>query len=162
MSAVNHLHRASAHFTKHKERRGATLSLGFGRIGSFKELGKEIIVERNSRNVSCCIDTEAVHAHFDKASIAINDILAHSRVFGVKVHTVTRDLSPPSRWVVPVEPPFVVPIVVDILVGEIRVFHQRQTRSVLVAGFHRSIIFGKLTALGLRQHLHATDIAKVD
>ena len=80
----------------------------------------------------------------------------------VKIDAVACYLSPPARRVVPVKPRLVVPIVVDVIVLEIRILHQCQARAVLVCRLHRGIVRRKPAALTLRHHFHAADVSKVD
>ena len=66
-AAVNHFHRAGADFAEHEEGAAAAFCLRFCRFRRLLELRQEIFVERETRDVSCGVDTEAVNAHLDEA-----------------------------------------------------------------------------------------------
>ena len=83
--------------------------------------------------MSAGIDTEAVHSHFYKVGVAVNQIVVSRRIFRIEIHAVAGNLSPPACFVVPVEVSEMVPQVVHIMVLSVGVFHFPKPRSILLA-----------------------------
>ena len=90
--------------------------------------------------MSAGVDAESVNAHLDERAVAVDQILGHSRVLGVQVNTVTCDLCPPARVVIPVKLPEVVPIVVSVVILIIGVLHHLQSHVILLARGQAAVV----------------------
>ena len=119
--AISHVREASAALAKHEEGTAIeTFALILFR--DLEELGDKRSIESKARDMACSVDTEAVDTHLDEIAILLNEVLRHGGVLGVKVDTVTCDLTPPAVGKVPVPAcTYVMPIVVVILVGAVGV-----------------------------------------
>ena len=148
MSAV-----AGAYLGKHEK-------FGFAHfLCYFEECIVERLVENQARHVSPGVNTEAIDTHFDEFAVGINDVVEHSRIFGVEIDTIACNLHPLASEVVPVAITEVVPIVVSVVILAIGVFHLRQSSLILVARSEVEITFGE-AAVGVEFHA-LIDVAKV-
>ena len=112
--------------------------------------------------MSSCVYTETIDTHLDKAGIAFHEVLRNRRVLCVQIDAVACNLSPPARRVVPVEPSFVVPVVMRVAVCEVRVLHHCQACAVLIGGLHIGIVCRKHSSLFGRYGYHrCIDIAQI-
>ena len=108
------------------------------------------------------VDTETVDTHLDEAGVAFHQVIGHAGILGVEVNAVTCNLSPPAGGIVPVKPSLVVVEVVDILVGEVGVLHQRQAGAILVFCREREVVVGKKSAVADGEGLHrGVDVSEV-
>ena len=102
--------------------------------------------------MTTCVDAETIDTHFDELSVTTYEIVGYVWIFGIEVNTVACDLSIPSRVVVPV--PFVadmVPIVVDIVVLSVGIFHFGEAFGVLLVARKIVIVVGKASAIFLSE-----------
>ena len=113
------------------------------------ESGNVDLVECQAGDVPSCIDTETINTHPDECAVAVNQVLGNSGILGIQIHTVSSNLSPPPRVVVPVELPEVVPIVVCVVVLVVGVFHLFQAVVILLARGQASVVCGQYTANGI-------------
>ena len=91
---------ARAHFREHIERRAAALVFGcFARRDESRDEG---VVEGQTGYMTACVDTETVHAHLDKRSVAPDEVVIDGGVLRIEVHAVAGDLEEPAVGLVPV------------------------------------------------------------
>ena len=131
LASVGYIVHTCTNLTIHKER-CLVQSLVLVLLTEGFKFRDELLVECQAGDVAGCIDTETIHTHLDKLTIAIYEILSHIVILCVEIHTVTCNLTHPTAWVVPV--PVVgcmMPIVMYIVVIAICILHQGKTTLIL-------------------------------
>ena len=146
-----------AHLCEHIKR--CTSAFGFGCFSGGDESRQERVVETQTGNMSSGVNTETVHTHVNERSVALYQIVIHSRVLRIQIHAVSGNLEEPAVRFVPVTMSVVMPVVMRIVVLllpvlVIRVLHLRQPCRILFTAIQLQVVVGQQTAvfLGIRYH----------
>ena len=153
MVTINDIALAGANLCIHKE--VTTITLRLVLLRKCLKLRNERFVESQTRDVSTRINTEAIHTHLNKLTITFHEVVRYSRVLSIQIHTVTRNLSVPTRIVIPV--PLVgnmVPIVVGIIILALSILHVCKTRIVLLSTRKREVVVWQFTTIFLGDRNH--------
>ena len=89
-----------AYLREHIERRAAAFV--FCRFSRRKECRDEGVVKGQTGYMTAGVDTETVHAHLNKRSVALEEVVIDGGILRIEVHAVAGDLEEPAVGFVPV------------------------------------------------------------